>query len=707
MPSKRISRPIAGRLSLLGVWCIAPALGAGEPVQLEPIVITATLAAEDLLNLPYTISTVEEEAIRVERAARTLPQALAEEPAVSLQKTAQGMESPYIRGFTGFRTLLLVDGIRLNNATFREGPNQYWGLVDALAIGRIEMVKGPASVLWGSDAIGGTVNAMTIEDMPAGIHPGAYYRFGSAEDAHLVRGETRGTIGENVGYTGGVTWRDFGDLRGGTHTGRQDYTGYESLSGDAKVRWNVSDRLTIASAFQSADHFGVPRTHTTIYGVSWRGTQAGTDLRREIDHARRMAYVRAEALPDTEWLEKLTLTISYQLMTEDEDRIRASGVNELQGFEDHTGGANVTAVSPSPAGTWTYGVEWYGDWVEDSYRKDLNADGSVRRVYPRGPMADDARYDSVGVFIQDEYEPVERFTLIAGARYNYNRASGNARGIDSDPIDDVYYDDLDESFEAAVGSGRVLYRVTDNLTPFAGVSQGFRAPNLADLTRFDIARTGEFEVPATDLDPEYFIACEAGVKGRWERWGGAVSYYYTDIDDMIMRYGTGDVTADGEHVVSKANVGDGYLHGVEADLSWSFYEGFTARGSFSWMDGEVDTYGDAMRTSRKPISRLMPAQWLVGLRWDSEDRKVWVEGTARIALRQERLSPDDERDTTRIPPDGTPGYCIFALRGGVRLDARTRLFAGVENITNRDYRIHGSGVNGPGTSFVAGLQMQF
>ncbi len=186
-----------------------------------------------------------------------------------------------------------------------------------------------------------------------------------------------------------------------------------------------------------------------------------------------------------------------------------------------------------------------------------------------------------------------------------------------------------------------------------------------------------------------------------------MSYYYTDIDDMIMRYGTGNVTADGERVVSKANVGDGYLHGAEVDLNWNFYEGFTARGSFSWMDGEVDTYGDDMRTSRKPISRLMPAQWLLGLRWDSEDRKVWVEGTSRIALRQDRLSPDDERDTQRIPPDGTPGYCIVGLRGGVRLDERATLFAGVENITNRDYRIHGSGVNGPGTSFVAGLQMQF
>jgi hemoglobin/transferrin/lactoferrin receptor protein len=80
-----------------------------------------------------------------------------------LQKTSYGQGSPFLRGFTGFRTLLMVDGVRLNNAVFREGPNQYWNTVDPWSVDRYEVVLGPASVLYGSDAVGGAVNALTLD----------------------------------------------------------------------------------------------------------------------------------------------------------------------------------------------------------------------------------------------------------------------------------------------------------------------------------------------------------------------------------------------------------------------------------------------------------------------------------------------------------------------------------------------------------------
>ena len=97
--------------------------------------------------------------LRREQMAASVPEALSETPGVLVQQTAHGQGSPYLRGFTGFRTVALVDGIRLNNSTFRDGPNQYWSTIDALAITRLEVVKGPASVMYGSDAVGGTVNA--------------------------------------------------------------------------------------------------------------------------------------------------------------------------------------------------------------------------------------------------------------------------------------------------------------------------------------------------------------------------------------------------------------------------------------------------------------------------------------------------------------------------------------------------------------------
>ncbi|MBM3891477.1 MAG: hypothetical protein FJ388_20385, partial [Verrucomicrobia bacterium] len=128
---------------------------------LDDMVVTATRGEKTVFDTPYTVESLSADDIQLRLTARSLPDALKETPAVMVQKTAYGQGSPYIRGFTGFRTLMLIDGIRLNNSVFRDGPNQYWSTVDPLSVDRLEVVKGPGSVLYGSDAIGGTVNAIT------------------------------------------------------------------------------------------------------------------------------------------------------------------------------------------------------------------------------------------------------------------------------------------------------------------------------------------------------------------------------------------------------------------------------------------------------------------------------------------------------------------------------------------------------------------
>src|SRR5688500_1690591 len=143
---------------------VASAQAPANPLQgsiLEETIVTATRIERTVFDVPYTAHVIGREDFIERRNVRTFPDALREIPGVMVQRTAYGQASPFIRGFTGFRTLALIDGIRLNNATFREGPNQYWGSIDQYTIDRIDVVKGPSSVLYGSDAIGGTVNAIT------------------------------------------------------------------------------------------------------------------------------------------------------------------------------------------------------------------------------------------------------------------------------------------------------------------------------------------------------------------------------------------------------------------------------------------------------------------------------------------------------------------------------------------------------------------
>lgn len=694
----------------------APRARAEEDVAvLEPVIVTATRGEEKLFGVPYSAYALDRDRFARELAATSLPDALREVPGVMVQKTGPGMGSPYIRGFTGFRTLLLVDGIRLNNAVFREGPNQYWNTVDPLSLERIEIVKGPSSVLYGTDAIGGTVQAFTQERDPraAGIatpwralesERRLSYRYGSAEASHTGRAEIAGAWDRTLGLAGGFSYRSFGDLTSG-EVGELPYTSYDAFHGNFKAIWRAAADLDIAAAYQGGRLEDLPRTHATIYSKSFHGTTIGTDLKREFDEARDLGYVQVRWSDPAAFLSKVTASLSYHLQGEDELRVRGDGRRTRQGFDDGTFGAWVQLETPLPFATLRYGAEYYRDDV-DSYARQYAADGSLLSVSPRGPVADEAAYDQAGVYAEAAVEPTSWLELTVGGRLSYT--SVRADEVDPNPAALPDFGPVDENYRALVGSARALVRPLDSWNFFAGVSQGFRAPNLSDLTRFDVARSGEVETPSPDLDPERYLSFEVGTRVRdpTSGLGASAAYYATLIDGMIVRYPTGD-TIDGLPEVTKANAGDGYAHGVEIGISWNFWCGFTAFGAFAWTDGKVDAYTAPGVVEREPLSRLQPTTALIGLRWESEDRRFWVEGTVVVADDQSRLSSEDVRDTQRIPPGGTPGYAVLNLRGGVRPLEGLELFAAVENLTNEEYRVHGSGQNEPGTNAVLGFDWRF
>lgn len=683
------------------------------PGVLQTVVVTATSLETENFYVPYVTDTMSGESVNVHRAARTLPEAFRETPGVHVQKTGHGQGSPFIRGFTGFRTLLLIDGVRLNNAVMRDGPNQYWGTIDPLTISGIELVKGPSSVLYGSDAIGGTVRVATRgrDPLDAGstesfdFGTGAHYRFAGAEDSHTARGElSMATSPEagNFGILGGTSYRDFGDLSGGRHTDELPNTAYDELDGDAKAIWRPDDDLEFVLAFQRVTQDDVPRTHSTIFSKSYRGTTIGSDFQRDLDQRRDLTYFQMHWTPDNvDWLNRVSLSTSYHVQEETEVRVRSNSRKRKQGFEDDTLGAWIQFESPSLIGTLTYGVEFYHDEVESFYR-EFNADGSLREIRSRGPVADNASYDLLGVYLQDSFRPLERLEVILGGRFNY--AHAEADDVDPDPSASPALGELNEDYSAAVGSLRLLFEARDEWNIFGGVSQGFRAPNLSDLTRFDVARSGEVETPSPDLDSEDFVSFEIGNKVLLEDIGvqGYLSYYYMIIDGMIVRFPTGNLI-DGNPEVTKDNVGDGFVHGVELSLSYNFFDDYTAFGSFSWLEGENDTFVGGVKTT-EPFSRLPPVLATLGLRWDSPSRKVYVEGALTVSGGQDRLSTRDEADTQRIPPGGTPGYHVFTLRAGARVFDGMRIFGAVENVFDEDYRLHGSGQNESGVNVILGAE---
>jgi len=680
------------------------------PGQLETQIVTATRGATAIHDAPFMIESID--SIEVEQKLfRNLTESLAETPGVSVQKTSNGQGSPYIRGFTGYRTLALVDGVRYNNSVYRDGPSEYFSLIDFLAIDQIELVQGPGSVNYGSDAIGGTLNLLTkkadftIEPDGKSFHHGSsFYRWSSAEQSHIARLEYQTGVGGQWGLHLGVSGKNFGDVVA-AGVGEQPYTGYDEYAYDIRFDAALSDSWTLTVAHQALDQDDVWRTHSTIYGVSFSDSEIGNDRVRLKDQHRSLTYAKIRGEDFEGFIDAAALTVSHQQFEEDGERTRSSGEGLIEGFDSAMWGVDLQFESESPIGRLTYGIDYYEDHV-DTFRNDYLPDGSFERRRVQGPVGDDSVFGQLGIYVQDEIALSERIDFIAGGRYTRVHAD---IGRFQDPVtgDAASYSD---SFENAVGSGRMIVDLDDaeRFKWFGGVSQSFRAPNLADLSRYGGSRSDEIESAATGLEPEKFLTYELGVKAQGARYGGSLSYFYTDIEDFITSTPTGRIV-DGLREVTKQNSAEGYVQGVEVNLDYQLGAGFSMFANAAWLEGEVDSFpvAGSSRSVREPMSRIQPVTGTGGLRWTHPGERFWTELSLTVADNADRLSSGDRGDTQRIPPGGTPGYELLNLRAGWNISDHATVLAGLENILDQSYRVHGSGSNEPGIGVTVGVKLTF
>jgi hemoglobin/transferrin/lactoferrin receptor protein len=657
-------------------------------------IVTASRQETVLFQTPWTASTFSEENL-LQKHYRTLPQALREIPGVLVQETSMGQGSPYIRGFTGFRNLMLIDGIRLNNSVFRSGPNQYWNTVDPLGIGRMEIVKSTGSVPYGPDSIGGTVQVFTRNPGNA-PEQRAYLRASSAHRSLLGRLETTQILSDRTSILLGGGGKTYGDLEGGRDLGRQTGTGYEEQNFDIKIRHQLSDNARLTLFHQHLRQNNVPRTHKTIHAKSFAGTSLGEELRRDLDQERNLTYLQYNRDLDGELADSLFFSFSWQEQNEVRDRVKASST-ELQGVDVGSLGIILQTNGESALGNWTTGFDYYGDNV-DSFKTKNN----IAAI--QGPVGDDASYDLLGAYANIESPLADRTTLTLGGRYTFAKAQA---GRVEDPVAGNIISIADE-WDAVVGSARLSREIVQgSVFLFGGIAQGFRAPNISDLTRLDSARTNEIETPSPNLKPEHFLTQELGLRYRKDKFSFAVSLFHTDIKDMIVPTPTGNVI-DGENEVTKVNAGDGFTEGIELAATYEPDDHWLIWANFSWLDGEVETYPTSTATKvREPIDRLMPLTWQLGTRWTCEACHFHIEGLIRAAQIADQLSTRDHADTSRIPPGGTPGFSVFDLRAAWQMDASTEITLAIENLLDEDYRIHGSGTNMPGRNFIFAVNKTF
>ena len=704
--------PGSGRTTqrLSPVEIVAPRVFSGPGETAAPVTVTALREPAPTFDVPANATSFDASDIRLRRAARSISGALEGATGVLVQKTGPLQHSPFIRGFTGYNNLMMIDGIRFNNSTFRSGPNQYWATIDPYTVQRLELVRGPRSVLYGSDAVGGVVNVIPWQrtSFCRGLHwDGALFtRYASAEDAVFGRAQVEGNY-NGVGWAAGIGYKYFGDITSGA--GELPGTGdIDEYDADVRFDWRINRAWTLTVAYQYVRQIDAPRTERTVDAVPFAGTAVGTELQRDFDQFRELAYAKlsfdngACCKP----FSRGHFGVSYHRHEEERDRLRTGDRRDLSGFDVVQIGIHAQLESPTALGRFTYGVDYYHDEVDSFFRGFTGGVASTPRI--QGSIGDDATYDLLGAYVQDhiEHGPWEWFL---GARFTYAAAQAdrvdNPAVAGSDPTTPGNVIQVDNDWTRLVGSAHVVYHLNQRWNVYGGVGQAFRAPTLSDLTALD--STSAIESPAPNLDAEDYISFEAGVRTQQKRVSASAALWYTILDDTIIQSPTG-VLINGTPEVRKDNIGDGFMWGVEVEAAWQFHCDWTAFANASWMDGEVDQLDTNGVLQRAPVTRLKPLTWLLGLRFEPRwCPKLWAQAEWRHSEDADKLAFRDETDLRRIPPGGTPGWDVFNLRAGYDFTRKFRASLALENLLDENYRIHGSGQNEPGFNVVVAAEMDF
>lgn len=646
--------------------------------------------------------------------ARSLPQAISLAAGVWLQETNLGGGSAFIRGVTGNQIVIVVDGVRLNDSTTRFGPNQILNTIDPHIVDSVEIIRGPSSVLYGSDAIGGVILINTRRELPA-ENGGVRYAFdgkgvsavngGSASAAAGFRDATQGLLFVGSYFT-------FDDLE--TGTGENPPTGYDSWAGF--LNWNTqldTDSRLAVTVWQHRDD-DVPRTDriTTGFGQTEPSFDEFTFEKQD----RKRAQLTWD-LDDFGGGMADSMQVRLYAQTYDEDRKRVSNGSSTERFEMdevQTFGLGIDWTKQLGADhLLTYGFDLSHDDV-DSTRVDVT--GGVPDPKD-GQFAPGSQYTSFGAFVQDEIFAFDPVDITAGLRFQ--AVDFEHDGFGTDPAQSGDFTALTASLQAARDLGQ-HHRIA------ATLAQGFRAPNLDDL-----AKDGDFgggtELANPDLEPEKSLTAELAWDYTRELFVLGAAVYGTEVRDLVGReLQDAGTAAPGDETYIRQNLGKLRLWGIELGGEWQLGEDspYTADFSVAYQRGRLydDTFnvvaGEAPNDGVE-YRRIPPVHGRVGLSWAPDTALADAPGgvgfeKARLGVtwagRQDQLSPGDISDP-RINPDGTHGWARVDIdmtgplgsADGGGLGGRSRWSLGLHNLFDAGYRVHGSGFDAPGTSLVLGV----
>ena len=574
-----------------------------------------------------------------------------------------------------------MDGIRLNNATYRYGPNQYLNTIDPSIISKIEVARGTGSVQYGSDALGGVIQLFTQSPefiKGKALHSTFRSRVTSQDMEYGGRAEME-YQSNNLAILGGYSGVKFGDLVGGDTTGRQNPSGYQQRAFDFKLKYQLAPGAILTVAHQWLRQKEVPLYHKVkLENFKYYFFDP---------QQRQMSYAKLVFTGKNKLLDKISIISSLQKSFERREYQKNGNSNQFTEEDRVNTWGNVLDVFSVISKNWTAnsGVEYYHDQVNSNKQQQsviTSQTVNLRGLYPNNASSGNFSIYSLHHFTKG------KFDIESGFRYN----SFTIR-IPDTVTSTLKLGDIRVSPSSLVSNVALLYHIGTLQNVYASFSTGYRAPNIDDLGSLGLVDF-RYEIPAYQLKPEKTYNTEIGYRINTKKIQTSLSFFYMHLTDLITRVQLPGQQIGGYNVYTKENSQQSYIKGIELSFNYRITNSFTLTNNVTY------AYGQNL-SAKEPMRRIPPLNGRVLLNYQKGKWNFNIENL--FAAKQNRLAKGD-KDDNRIPAGGTPGWSIFNLYSNYSLQ-KLSLFTRVQNVFNQDYRTHGSGINGVGRSASLGIQI--
>ena len=707
-----------------------------KPQYLDEIVISVSKFEQSKREVPQKIISIKAEEIFFTNP-QTSADLLRNNGQVFMQKSQLGGGSPMIRGFSTNRLLIMVDGVRMNNAIFRGGNFQNVISINPFAIQKTEIIFGAGSVIYGSDAIGGVMNFYTqkpklSESGKLFFKSNTILRYSSANNENTAH------IDFNLGYKKwafltSVSYTDFEDLKMGKY-GPDDYLRLEyveTTNGEDNIIENKNLRIQKFSGYNQINflqkvHYKTNKTLSFDLGLHYSATSNSPRYDRLIRY-------RSGELRSAEWFygpqrwflgnfqitklssrsnlfDKIKVTAAYQNFQE--SRIDRNLNSEIR----RTRKENVDAISANidfektitESSKLFYGAEYIYNTVGSKGEEEHITDNSTQQIASRYPNG--SNWQSLASYISYKFKPNKKFTLQSGLRYNAIFIKADFK--DNNIFLNLPFNHANLNTGALTGTAGISWAPNNTLQWKLNVSTAFRAPNIDDIGKIFDSEPGSVVVPNANLKPEYAYNAELGLALNFNKNVVIdLATFYTYLDNALVRRdfsinGETEIIYDGElsNVQAIQNASKVWIYGFEAGLKISFSEYFKLHSQYSIVGGKEEDNGIEV-----PVRHVSPSFGNTHLIWEMNKLKLnaYVDYNSELSFSQ--LAPSEINKAYLYAKDKngnpySPSWYTINFRSQYEISKYISVIATIENITNQRYRSYSSGIAAPGLNYIFTLK---